>query len=50
MPDVQISPMEDALVVENAVAEVADFQPSPVEPGLVLLGGRGIGKGISGKI
>ncbi len=31
MPHIQIPPVQDAFVMEDAVAEVADFQPPFVE-------------------
>jgi hypothetical protein len=44
MARLKVSPMQDAFVMEDAVAQVADVEPPFVESRLVLLGCRGIWK------
>ena len=50
MPGIEILPVQDSLVVEDPVAEVADLKPPFVELGLVLFRGWRVRKRAFGKI
>jgi hypothetical protein len=44
MAGIQIPPVQDAFVVKDTVAKIADVLPAPVELGLILLRGGSVGK------
>lgn len=50
MARMEIFPVEDAFVMEDAIAKVTDFKPPFVELGLVLLRGGSVWKCVLGKI
>ena len=50
MAGIEVSPMQDALVVENAVSKVANVEPPFVESRLVLSAGWGVREGVFGKM